>query len=330
MFCSRILSGSLILLLLFLVPLLSQAQGVASKKTFYEFSTNAKFWKVDDRYNLIGDTVFHTDAEFRLKVDYDKTFLGGEEYYVFHYDPIDFNKKKKGKGNKTTSQNRTARPKPNPGTWGVGMNNVVDENDVNGENSDQGEVVETTEALASRERAQMQRPVNTELDLSKKARLAIKAKDFELMLKEGILEPLFQKTGPESKGFSSGFMSIPFKLRPKQDSLPFNMTTDVTLGAYLGRKYRISERGNNFLIIPITLGLTYINYNDNTSSKSNPGGTGVVPGWTGSLGGVFDLGGFNVGLVGGVDFASGTGSDWVYQGHPWFSFSIGHSFLQNR
>lgn len=126
----------------------------------------------------------------------------------------------------------------------------------------------------------------------------------------------------------SGFMSVPFKFRPKEDTVNFNLTTDVTLGAYIGVRRRIARSGNNFVIIPATLGLSYINVGNNQTSKVNTDdNTSVVPGLTWSSGIVFEINGFNLGYVFGQDYASGVGDNWLYNGKMWHSFSIGYSFF---
>ena len=123
-------------------------------------------------------------------------------------------------------------------------------------------------------------------------------------------------------------MTVPFKFRPKEDTVNFNLTTDVTLGAYLGVRRRIARSGSNFVIIPATLGLSYINVGNNQTSKVNTDdNTSVVPGLSWSSGIVFEINGFNLGYVFGQDYASGVGDNWLYNGKMWHSFSIGYSFF---
>jgi hypothetical protein len=129
---------------------------------------------------------------------------------------------------------------------------------------------------------------------------------------------------------TSGQLTIPFKLRTKTGDTEFQMTTDVTIGAYVGVRKRLSKRQDTFITIPATLGLTFINVNDNTTaptgSSENP--TGIVPGWTWSTGVVFEFNKFSAGLVLGRDYASGVANDWIYHDKTWYSFAIGYSFLK--
>lgn len=107
------------------------------------------------------------------------------------------------------------------------------------------------------------------------------------------------------------------------------MTTDVTLGAYLGVRKRLSRRDPVYVTIPLVLGLSFINLNDNTvSSTAGEQSSEVVPGWTWSTGMIFQIDRFNAGIVLGRDYASGVGSNWLYNNETWYSFAIGYSFLK--
>jgi hypothetical protein len=157
--------------------------------------------------------------------------------------------------------------------------------------------------------------------------LMIKKSDFDQLTKM----PLYSTAWKWNRvAFSSGQLTVPFKLRPATQGNSFTMTTDVTIGAYAGLKKRISKRQNFFLTLPFVAGLTLINVNDNTTTS---GGTpdrsaGVHPGWTIATGLVAQLNSFNIGVVTGWDFASDVGKTWIYQGKQWISFAIGYSFLK--
>ncbi len=162
-------------------------------------------------------------------------------------------------------------------------------------------------------------------------KLAMKKEDFEKLKLAGKVEDVYSVKWKYSTDICSGFMSVPFKLRPAQDSVNFDITTDVTLGAYVGVRKRISKKRNNFVIVPVTLGLSYINVGNNqTSTVNTEGSTGVVPGWSWSTGLVLDLNSFNVGFVLGQDYASGVGDHWLYNKKIWYSFAIGYSFFNNK
>ncbi|TDE08068.1 hypothetical protein [Dyadobacter psychrotolerans] len=135
-------------------------------------------------------------------------------------------------------------------------------------------------------------------------------------------------------GIATGQLTLPFKFRPgvrhDGDKTPFAMSTDVTIGAYAGPRYRISKRQNYYIVLPLTLGLSFININENSTSSS--GNTdvkaGIYPGITGAAGAIVQIGTFTVGLVAGLDWVSQVGNSWIYQSKPWASFAIGYSFLK--
>lgn len=126
---------------------------------------------------------------------------------------------------------------------------------------------------------------------------------------------------------TTGVLTVPFKLRPAIEDKNFTMSTDATIGPYLGVTKRINKRNPYYLTIPATLGLTFVNINDNTTSnvESDPN-IGVVPAITWSTGLILQLNKFDVGFVLGQDFASDVGDQWIYQGKLWYSFAIGYSF----
>jgi hypothetical protein len=158
---------------------------------------------------------------------------------------------------------------------------------------------------------------------------AIKKTDFDLVKKTTYYSLSFKKW--KNYNFSSGVMTIPFKLRPKIDSTEFNVTTDVTLGGYFGLTKRISSNKRNYITIPATLGLSYINIsNNNTSNLNKDNAIGVVPGITWCSGIIFQLEDFNIGFVFGTDYASGVGKKWIYNGRMWYSFAIGYNFLTQK
>lgn len=127
---------------------------------------------------------------------------------------------------------------------------------------------------------------------------------------------------------SGGQLTVPFKIRPKKEHGTFRLTTDVTLGAYIGLTRRINPKKEHFLTVPITAGLTFININnDNTSLDLAASGTDVVPGLSWSSGIILQLEHFNVGLIFGKDYASEVGDQWIYHRKWWWSFGLGFSFL---
>ena len=53
----------------------------------------------------------------------------------------------------------------------------------------------------------------------------------------------------------------------------------------------------------------------------------LVLGFSLGLGYIVSLNDFQIGLVSGLDYISGDASKtWIYQGKPWFSFTVGFDF----
>jgi hypothetical protein len=127
-----------------------------------------------------------------------------------------------------------------------------------------------------------------------------------------------------------GQLTLPFKLRPKEGDKQFQMTTDVTIGAYGGVRKRLSRRSENYITIPFVLGLSFINVNQNTTSNVGTADlkAGVIPGWSWATGIIFQFNRVNAGIVLGRDYASGFASDWIYHDKTWYSFAIGFAFLK--
>lgn len=157
--------------------------------------------------------------------------------------------------------------------------------------------------------------------------LIIEKERFEKLDKNTLYDTNFRKI--KNYKFTTGLLTIPFKYRPSQDSLNFKMTTDVTLGPYLGVTKRISKRNTYYMTIPATLGLSFINLNNNVTSTQQSNDIDLIPGFSMSTGLIFQFDNFTIGYVIGLDYASGIGKDWIYQGKEWHSFAIGYSFIKS-
>jgi hypothetical protein len=271
----------------------SMAQNDEGKRIEFQIKARTAFYSVDDRYKLLTDTIYHADDGFRVFSGYDvEKFNDGKEYVIFRY------------------------PK-----W-------------SGKEQEKEKILFRNEELSGdslsrlSEKEELNKPVHVDIVGRNALVLAIPKEQFDKLILEGKIDDVYSLKWKYSTKLASGFMTVPFKLRPKQDSVNFNITTDITLGAYIGVKKRISRKGNNFIVLPATLGLSYINVgNSETSNVNTKGNSSVVPGWTWSTGLLFDLNGFNVGVVLGQDFASGVGKNWLYNKKMWYSFSIGYSFF---
>lgn len=127
-----------------------------------------------------------------------------------------------------------------------------------------------------------------------------------------------------------GQLTVPFKLRPESGNNKFQMTTDVTIGSYVGIKKRISSDQPNYLSLVGVAGLTFINVENNSTTISDPTDqiSKVSPGFTWATGIILELNKFSLGFVAGRDYASGYADNWVYHNKTWYSFAIGFNFLK--
>lgn len=127
---------------------------------------------------------------------------------------------------------------------------------------------------------------------------------------------------------------MPFKIRNKPENGTFRLSTDVTLGAYFGITKPLPGKTENFITIPVTAGLTFINLNnDNTTidpaiRADTEDTTDVVPGLTWSTGILLQLDHYNLGIIVGKDYASEVGNQWIYHRKWWWSFGLGFSFTK--
>jgi|GEM_PF-1815859 len=128
---------------------------------------------------------------------------------------------------------------------------------------------------------------------------------------------------------TGGQLTLPFKIRPKAETQSFRLTTDVTVGAYIGLSKRLSAKKNYFLTIPFAAGLTFISLHDsNTTLSRDLDEAEVVPGITWCFGAILQLEQYSLGLMFGKDYASEIGNQWEYHGQMWWSFGIGFAFAR--
>jgi hypothetical protein len=332
------------------------SQNENQKGAEFQFQDRVQFYSVDERYNLNKDTVYHANKGFRVFAGYDTT----KNYVIFRYPDWKKNTTDdqviqrvdllltKLKNIALSNENEELsklfisminQQFPNGIVEKVSSKDFIQRvnetkmkferlkriNDID-ETSREG--FENLLKQIFEELDELKKPVHRELVGVDGLRLALHKSQFEDFKDEGKLENVYSLKPKDNRNFTSGFMTIPFKLRPKQDTVNFNMTTDITLGAYAGYKLRVHRKGSRFIVFPATVGLSYINVgNSETSNVNTQGNSSVVPGWTWSLGVVFDIEGFNIGFVFGKDYASGVGDDWIYNKKLWYAFSIGYSFF---
>lgn len=274
---------TLFILTLLTIPAVLGQQNF-ERQTHIEINERADFYEVNDRYQIISDTLFYGTSGFLINAEYDTYEKDGVEYMVVTYP-----------------------------AWDDGVQSTrVGES-----------ILESEFEISDIERTGVRHTIR---DINGKT-LMIEKSTFDKLSKITLFD--VRMNVAKNYKITTGLLTIPFKIRPYQDSLNFKMTTDVTIGPYIGITKRISKRSNNYLTIPATLGLSFINISSGNTINQNPNSDiDVIPGFTWSSGLIIQFNKFSIGYVFGQDYASGVGNDWVYQGKMWHSFAIGYSFLK--
>jgi hypothetical protein len=284
----------------------------ASTVNYYEIkNARINFFSVNTRYKCVDSLIFYIDRPgFIINLGWDSIQINNEWYIVLTYPAY-----RNGENDSTLQSNKSWRRR-SP----AALKSSIDSLATAGQSGGQppAQPVDVTQS-GDWERV----PLAGKNGLL----LMIKKSAFDQLAKTPLYSTAFKWN---RLAFSSGQLTVPFKLRPATQGNSFSMTTDVTIGAYAGLKKRISKRQNFFLTLPLVAGLTLINVNDNTTTASGTPdrSSGIHPGWTIATGLVAQLNSFNIGVVTGWDFASDVGKTWVYQGKQWISFGIGYSFLK--
>lgn len=266
------------------------AQQTGERKKFIEINQRTSYYEVNEKYEILLDTIYHSSTGFLVYPDYDEIEISGEDYVILNYpnftNGTQFNTSKRAVVTLVTGQSPVHIDI-------VGKDSIGNTRYINGK------------------------------------KLAIKKTDFDALNKTDHYSISWKKK--RNYDFSFGILTVPFKLRPKIDSTSMNITTDITLGPYFGITKRLSSSKRFYLTVPATLGLSFINIdNNNTSNVTFDENIGIVPGITWSTGLIFQLEDFNIGVVLGQDFASGIGENWKYNGKLWYSFAIGYNFLKQK
>jgi hypothetical protein len=123
-------------------------------------------------------------------------------------------------------------------------------------------------------------------------------------------------------------LAIPFKVRFGADR-NLRIDTNVNIGGYVGWKFRMTHVRPYYISAVAAGGLALLPLNesspDNASTMEN-----TVVGLTGSIGVVFQLADFQLGLLVGIDHAAGdAGAGWAYNDKQWISVSLGYAFFGN-
>lgn len=139
-------------------------------------------------------------------------------------------------------------------------------------------------------------------------------------------------TDPKRVEPSAGILIVPLKIRPKNKGMPFDFTSEFSLGGSFGARWRISHYNENYFNMVGSFGLTNVTVDtgsvtDHYITETNSKIAAITPG----LGAILDISGFQIGLVTGWDFIGGElGKHWKYNGKAWISFGIGYQFLKKE
>jgi len=278
------------------------------KKTYIEINERASFYVVDESYKIVSTDIYYCNSGFLIDAEYDIFIKEGIEYVIITYPPFVSSSKKQQ----------------------ADFNGDEDNN----EKTDKEPII--SDILKSGSRKSIK-------GVSGKVLMIEKSK-FDKLAKTTLYDTRWTlgRLRNSKKWYNglrcfvpyvrnykitTGLLTIPFKLRPSQDTLNFKMTTDVTMGPYFGITKRISPRNNYYITFPATLGLTFINIKTNANVVKN-NDIDVIPGFSWSSGAILQFDKFSIGYVFGQDFGSGIGKNWEYQGKTWHSFAIGYSFLK--
>lgn len=137
--------------------------------------------------------------------------------------------------------------------------------------------------------------------------------------------------------FITGTLLAPIKIRPSitetenkiegevttlvENKLPWELSTDISLGQYLGYRFHLGDKSPFYITPTFTFGTSLLNINESNSISEN---STTTLGLTWSTGIIFDLNGFNIALMAGKDYAPGTiGKDWIYNEKMWYSIGFG-------
>ena len=276
------------------------------KRTYIEINERTDFYEVNRRYEIVSDTIFFSTAGFLIDAEYDVFKQGEKEYVAITYPNFSNDKQSATPVDRVTTKKEIADIQISGVRYPIkGINGKV--------------LIIEKDKFDKLDKVTL---YDTRWTLCK---IGKNSKWYNLMRYKSCVIP-------KGKNYilTTGLLNVPFKLRPAQDSLNFKMSTDVTIGPYIGITKRLSKTNNYYVTLPATLGLSFVNLSNNTTSNQQNNDIDVIPGFTWSSGLIFTFDKFSIGYVLGQDYASGIGKDWVYQGKLWHSFAIGYSFLNQE
>jgi hypothetical protein len=133
----------------------------------------------------------------------------------------------------------------------------------------------------------------------------------------------------KNTSIDGGQLTLPFKIRSKADTHSFRLTTDVTVGAFIGLTRKLNDQRDFYLTIPFAAGITFINLNENNNQTLDKSETdpSIVPGLSWGTGLILQMERHSLGIMFGRDYASEVGNQWIYHRKIWWSFGIGFTFF---
>jgi hypothetical protein len=166
---------------------------------------------------------------------------------------------------------------------------------------------------------------------------AIAKQDFDRAVADGLIEKQYSTLTFGWNGVTFGTsLKLPFKLRPRltlSDGTHRNraISSDISLGAHVGLRTRISHVSPYYAGLVFTVGLALLPISaDETKNGDATTGTTTVPGLTAAGGVIIELGNFQLGVLAGKDYASGPqGASWLYNNQWWYSVAVGFAFVGN-
>lgn len=136
---------------------------------------------------------------------------------------------------------------------------------------------------------------------------------------------------------SVGALAIPVKIRPgiKRSGttpVPFDFSTDFTLGSTAGIRYRMSPYARNYLNFLIGFGVTSVLADSSSSRGVVPNSNTKLAAFTMTGGVLIEFSGFQAGAFIGSDFVGRAislqgRSAWDYQGKPWIAIGMGYQII---
>lgn len=146
--------------------------------------------------------------------------------------------------------------------------------------------------------------------------------------KEPMITKRYRTWGANCKA-NTGILVVPMKMRSARGSVPFDFTTDFTLGSSFGYSFRTSHYNPNYLSVVASFGITSVGVDSTTTGGYLTGPKTNLAAITPGLGIIMEVSNFQIGAVVGWDIVGGvTGQNWIYNGQAWFSFGIGYQFLK--